>query len=324
MEDKFTTHSSLLLSGEDYFVRWVLHGEYDEQWKAWIQHHQDRQHVIEEARKIVLSISASPSTEITRQDKEELWDRIHSSIKAEAKKPAKNNLRSLLIWTVSAAAAFALLVWINNLTAHERILAHIGEQKEFLLPEQSAVTLNAGSTIMYRERSFDQDRVLRLEGEAFFKVKPGSTFKVETDYGTVTVLGTSFNVLSREGRLEVSCFSGKVKVETKANDQVIITPGQKTIHRESLSGLNSSSFTLEEEQPAWIAGRFSFENQPLSEVVAELERQYAIKVNLDAGLGEMKYTGLFEAGNLEKALSLITWPLHLKSSVKGKTVTISR
>jgi ferric-dicitrate binding protein FerR (iron transport regulator) len=324
MNDKFTTHSSLLLSGEDYFVRWVLNGEYDAQWKEWIQRHEDRQHIVEEARRIVLSIGASSVAEITGPDKAELWDRIQDSVKAEAKKPAKNNLRTMLIWTLSAAAAFALLVWINNLNAHERILAHAGEQKEILLPEQSGVTLNAGSTIMYRDKSFNQDRTLRLEGEAFFKVKPGSSFKVETDYGSVTVLGTSFNVLSREGRLEVSCFTGKVKVETKAKDQVIITPGQKAIHLESLSGLNSSSFTLAEEQPSWIAGRFSFENQPLSEVVAELERQYAIKVNLDAGLGEMKYTGLFEAGNLEKALSLITWPLHLKSSVKGKTVTISR
>lgn len=324
MEDKFTTYSSTMLAGEDYFVGWVLNGEYDAQWKDWMQNHPTRQQIVEEARRIVLAVSAAPFEEITETGKAELWGRIHNSIEAEAKKPAKNNLRSLLFWSVSAAAAFALFVWINNLTAHERILAHVGEQKEILLPEQSAVTLNAGSTIMYRDRSFEEDRVLRLEGEAFFKVKPGSTFKVETDYGTITVLGTSFNVLSREGRLEVSCFTGKVKVETKSKDEVIITPGQKTIHRETLTGLNSSSFTLEEEQPSWIAGRFSFENQPLSEVVAELERQYAIKVNLDAGLGEMKYTGLFEAGNLEKALSLITWPLHLKSAVKGKTVTISR
>ena len=67
-----------------------------------------------------------------------------------------------------------------------------------------------------------------------------------------------------------------------------------------------------------------FDNQPLSDVIEELERQYDIRVNLDAGLEDLRYTGLFEAGNLDNALSLITWPLHLKSTIKGKTVTISR
>ena len=65
-------------------------------------------------------------------------------------------------------------------------------------------------------------------------------------------------------------------------------------------------------------------NQPLVDVISELERQYDINVKLEAGLKDLKYTGLFESGNLDSALYLITWPLHLKSSTKGKTVTISR
>ena len=73
-----------------------------------------------------------------------------------------------------------------------------------------------------------------------------------------------------------------------------------------------------------MEGKFSYENQPLSEVINELERQYDIDIKLEHGLEDLKYTGLFESGDLDTALYLITWPLHLKSSTKGKKVTISR
>jgi len=230
----------------------------------------------------------------------------------------------LWIWGVTAAASLALLVCINIQTASQKVLALAGEQKEILLPEESIVSLNAGSSISFREKSFEADRVLHLDGEAFFKVNPGSTFSVKTENGTITVLGTSFNVLSRDGRFEVRCYTGKVKVETTANDHLIITPGEQAIKSEDVKPLQRDSFILIRESPEWTAGRFNFENQPLTEVVAELERQYAIKVRLDPALEELKYTGLFESGDLEKALYLITWPLHLKSTVKGNTVTLSR
>jgi hypothetical protein len=38
----------------------------------------------------------------------------------------------------------------------------------------------------------------------------------------------------------------------------------------------------------------------------------------------MNYTGLFESGDLEQALSLITWPLHLESKTEGTTITTYR
>jgi len=324
MEDRYHAYSSSILAGEESFIRWVLHGECADQWHQWISLHHDRQQTIEEARKIVLSLSGSPVATLTQTAQKELWHQIHTSITSGKQEPVKKNGRPLWVWGLAAAASLALLFWITTLTASQKVLALAGEQKEILLPEESVVSLNAGSSISFREKSFEKDRVLQLEGEAFFKVKPGSTFSVRTENGTVTVLGTSFNVLSRNGRFEVSCYTGKVKVETAEKDQLIITMGEQAIKSADAESLDRDSFTLIDASPEWTAGRFNFENQPLAEVIAELERQYAIKVKMDAGLEELTYTGLFESGDLEKALYLITWPLHLKSTVKGNTVTLSR
>ncbi len=324
MEHRYTSFSSIALAGEESFIGWVLHKHHEDQWVRWIEQHAEMHGTIDEARGIVLSISAIPTDHLTVAGKKELWNRIHTSTQSATKQPVNNKRRLLWTWGITAAAAIAFLFWINSLTTTNKIHAQAGEQKVIVLPEESNVTLNAGSTISYRDKSFEKDRILRLEGEAFFKVKPGSTFTVETDYGTVTVLGTSFNVLSRNGRFEVHCYSGKVKVENSKKEQLVITAGEKSNQNKGENTLHRSTFTPTSAAPAWTVGRFSFENQPLSEVIEELERQYAITVSLEAGLGDLKYTGVFETGDLEKALYLITWPLHLKSSTKGKEVTISR
>jgi len=324
MNEHFTSYTSITLAGEDSFIRWVRHGEGDAEWRNWIARHTEKQTTIEEARKIVLSLSGSAIGDLSPSGKAELWNRIHNSIQSGTQQRTKKNLKPLWTWGLAAAATLALFVWISNLTASDKSMANAGEKKEVVLPEESAVTLNAESSITYRDKSFNQDRKLYLEGEAFFKVQKGSTFTVHTDYGTVTVLGTSFNVIARDGRFEVTCYTGKVKVESSPKEQQIITAGESATRSKSDKKLNRSTFEVIADTPDWMEGKFSYENQPLVDVISELERQYDINVKLEAGLKDLKYTGLFESGNLDSALYLITWPLHLKSSTKGKTVTISR
>lgn len=324
MNEHFTSFTSITLAGEDSFIRWVRHGEGDAEWRNWMARHGEKQGTVEEARKIVLSLTGSVKDDLPPAAKTELWNRIHDSIQSGTQQRPSKNLRPLWTWGLAAAATLALFVWISNLTAPEKAMAKAGEKKEVLLPEESAVTLNAESSITYRDKSFSQDRNLYLQGEAFFNVQKGSTFTVQTDYGTVTVLGTSFNVIARDGRFEVACYTGKVKVESSPKDQQIITAGEIAIRNKSEKNLNRSTFDVIAPTPEWLEGKFSYKNQPLAEVIRELERQYDINVKLEPGLEELKYTGLFESGDLDTALYLITWPLHLKSSTKGKTVTISR
>jgi len=324
MEDRFATYSTIAFAAEDAFVRWVTYGENDATWMAWLSRHPHLQPKVDEARKLVLALGKVQPREMSQADHQVLWSRIETSVQAQSPQRVKHHIRTF--WTIglSAAAAIALLIWFGITTSSEKVLAHAGEQKSIVLPEESAVTLNAASTLTYRKKTFEADRVLRLNGEAFFKVKPGSTFTVETDFGNVTVLGTSFNVYSRNGRFEVRCFTGKVKVEIPGQPAVVITPGQLTYTDNDQQSLSQESFIPLKDAPEWTTGRFVFDNQPLSAVIEELERQYDINVRLESGLEDIRYTGLFENGKLDQALFLITWPLHLKSAVKGKTVTISR
>ena len=85
--------------------------------------------------------------------------------------------------------------------------------------------------------------------------------------------------------------------------------------------LIKKTFDASSASPGWIQGKFTFEDQPLSVVVDELERQYDVTVKLAPGIEDTRYTGLFESGDLEKAVNLIPWPLHLKAEISGKTIS---
>ncbi len=324
MEDRYKLLSAPELAGEDSFIRWVMHGENHLQWTQWQQTYPERESVLEEAKYIVHVMAGLQSESLDDQAKTELWNRIRSNISTEDQKTTSEKQYRILRWTLAAAAVFALLIWVNSAREVSNVMVHSGEKEQINLPEKSEVTVNAGSKVSYNRKRFPDDRDIRLEGEAFFIVKPGSEFTVITPQGTVTVIGTSFNVISRPGRFEVSCYTGKVKVEQGLKDKMEITSGERCYTDKLKEKLKLKTFDSSPIAPDWMRGKFTFEDQSLSVVVSELERQYGVKVKLTPEIKDIKYTGLFESGDLEKALSLITWPLHLKAEISGKTISISR
>ena len=324
MEDRYKILSAPELAGEDSFIRWILAGENHVQWTQWLESNPVQLSTIEEARQIVQAVADMPITALDEFSKAELWNTIRSDISAEHHKPISPKHYRLLRWSLAAAATFALVIWLSSALAVSKVIVHAGESKEVNLPEMSLVTLSADSKMSYNNRGFRIEREIRLEGEAFFRVNQGTQFTVITPQGTVTVLGTSFNVISRPGRFEVSCYTGKVRVQQGLKDKVEIVPGVKCYAEKLKEKLRVTTFDPSSASPDWTQGKFIFEDQPLSVVFDELERQYDVTVKLAPGIADLRYTGLFEAGDLEEALSLITWPRHLNAQISGKTINISR
>lgn len=305
------------LAGDDAFIRWVLNQDDHDIWSKWQQHHPEQAPVVDEAVHIVRSVAGIPVTSISSEERIALWEKINASIQQAPAQQSK--IKPLLKWVLTAAAALALVIWINTTKPHQ-FMAFYGEQQSIELPESSQVVINAGSDIKYK-RNFVSKREVKLTGEAFFEVQSGTTFTVITDKGTVTVLGTSFNVIAWPERFEVSCYTGKVRVQMDDHEGIEIAPGEKVVA--SNENLQKKSF-IADSNPSWMNGKFTFEDQPLSAVMKEFERQFGVEVTLAEGTDTIKYTGLFKKGDLAHELDGITWPLHLKAEVNGKKVTISR
>ncbi|HJW29309.1 MAG TPA: FecR family protein, partial [Saprospiraceae bacterium] len=211
MKDQYISFSALQLAGESDFIAWVTEGQHDYEWSQWLNRHPETQPVIEEGRRIVNEVTAATSFSLMPADRQAMWNGISSQLNTSTARPKQFKLISWR-WVSLAAAAIALIFWITTLNKPTTILALAGEQKEIQLPESSEVRLNAGSSVTYNGRNFTKDREIHLKGEAFFKVQHGSKFTVLTEQGSVTVLGTSFNVIAWPDRFEVSCYTGKVKV----------------------------------------------------------------------------------------------------------------
>jgi ferric-dicitrate binding protein FerR (iron transport regulator) len=187
------------------------------------------------------------------------------------------------------------------------------EKSTVELPDASTVIVNAMSEVRYSKRKWQQKRELELQGEAFFDVAKGSKFSVITSEGIVSVLGTQFNVKQRGSYFEVECFEGIVKVtsqntseQLKAGDRYRLANGQASLGK-----------TLY-QQPQWTKNVSSFDRIPIFEVIAELERQYNIEVEMDKIQTERLFTGGFVHDNLENALKSIAEPLDLEYTIEAR------
>lgn len=210
----------------------------------------------------------------------------------------------------SAAATIALLLGIWHLWTRKpmsEVIAENGHHTEYQLPDGSHVTMNAESKIVFKKNSFTNERMLTLEGEAFFSVKKGKSFVVNTKFADVKVLGTSFNVFARDNAFKVSCLTGRVAVSSGENE-VIITPG------ESAAFTNGQLTKFEDKNiktiANWRIGEFNYENAPLSSVLSEIERQFNVKFET-ANMPEKYFTGSFTNKNLVNALDIVCIPLGL-------------
>ena len=144
----------------------------------------------------------------------------------------KKKKRIIPLWSYAAAASIALVFFVYTLYfsgGETTYTTQLAEKTQFELPDGSQVDLNADSEVTFTKSDWSENRSLNLSGEAYFKVKKGSTFTVATSQGNVSVLGTQFVVNSRKNLYNVICYEGKVLVVTQAKDSIVLTQGMAYI-----------------------------------------------------------------------------------------------
>ena len=212
-------------------------------------------------------------------------------------------------------AAIVIMVLLGYLMffqdAVTSIETEIAQKTELSLPDQSAVVLNAASTITYIEKQWDKQRQVKLTGEAYFKVAKGARFEVETTAGIVSVLGTQFNVKVRDNYFEVICYEGLVAVKS----------GQKSVElpaNHSFRIINKKVSTenkLIESAPSWLNHESSFTSVPYEQVIREFERQYNVFITtIKVDLNQL-FSGRFTHNDISLALKSISLPLNLRYEI---------
>ncbi|WP_299158237.1 FecR family protein [uncultured Tenacibaculum sp.] len=223
-------------------------------------------------------------------------------------------------WYSIAASIALLLGGYFGLYSTKNYTTPIGEQLAIILPDGSEVQLNANSSLSHKRFFWNNKRQLNLDGEAYFEVKKGSDFKVITNYGNVTVLGTKFNVKSRKHIFELNCFEGKVKFEQKntTNKKILNANDKIIIEKEIISELKTQF-----NKPNWIKGISLFKDRPLQDILNELSSMYNISFKTENIDTSQRFSGSFIHNNLENALKTTLTPMGIVYTLSEDKTIVS-
>jgi len=236
---------------------------------------------------------------------------LNKETKVIKMRPAQYLMRIAAAVTVLFAATYFYITSLN-----ETFSTEYAQRTEIVLPDASEVLLNAESELSYSERKWDSERTLSLEGEAFFKVAKGKKFTVTTDLGTVSVLGTQFNVESRKGFFEVTCYEGLVSVNYQGKEE-------KLPAGTSFLVVNNNVVLTEaplSSEPSWVNNESSFKSIPLSYVLNEFQRQFNVKVETKNVDLTQLFTGTFSNTNINLALQSISTPSQISYTLEKNKV----
>ena len=200
--------------------------------------------------------------------------------------------------------------------------ARMGENNSLELPDGSTIILNSDSQMKFSKKFNISNRTIYLRGEAYFDIKKGGfPFIVNTDYATITVLGTSFNVRSREDGFELGVNSGVVSVSNEITSTDLLK-GQ-LIHLKSDLYTDLNPQKSYSNYPDWVNKKFYCEKTTLRELSSEIERRFNIKIKFSKPeLRKLTVTGIIDAPNLNTVLRTISLLTQHEFKLDGDLCTI--
>lgn len=269
-------------------------------------------------------------------DKKEMWQNIseHTYLK-------KYKRKSGMFWMYGVAASLLLIagVLLYKYNTLEKSIVYIvctGNQDKNILAlnDGTKVKLGAGSKLTYPGEFPSDERIVQLEGQAFFDVAKDSErpFSVEISNVIVTALGTSFEVFhdKHNNTIETILLSGEIKVEyqdsiSEESKSEVVYPNQKL----TVSLENGEVNIQTENADKYSAWRnyngLDFTDEKLSVIIPRLEYWYGCQIVYDKDeIFDERFTFKIKNESLDRILNLIyqTASIGYKKDADGSVYTL--
>ena len=197
-------------------------------------------------------------------------------------------------------------------------------EKVISLSDGSKIYLNAGSKLSFSKDYDSKSRKVSLYGEAYFDVKKGiNPFIISTEYAEITVIGTKFNVRSRDDGFEVGVNEGAVKVKNNLQSMEISQGKQIDINPKYPETFAASKTT--DFYPGWKNNKLICDNRSLLKICDELERIYNVKINFqNESQKNIRISGIINLNpsNLESVLSSISLLSKREFKLRGDSYIV--
>lgn len=194
------------------------------------------------------------------------------------------------------------------------------------LGDGTKVWLNSKSKIKYPISFLGEERRVELEGEAYFEVSRDvdKPFYVMANGAVIEVLGTSFNIKAYPSDRSVltTLVEGKVSMNT-SDASVILNPNEQGVF-DVLQGKLAKREVDVELYMGWKNGRFVFDNQPLSEIMASLDKWYGLEIIYEIeSIKHLPFSGNIKRyENLNKTLDMLEKTQEIKFRKEGNRLYI--
>lgn len=257
------------------------------------------------------------------RDDQDLAHLKRSDLRAQVgRSPWLRKMRSVAAAAVVALVAGGAYLYLQQVgPVVGSYASETGKRRELVLDDGTKVVLNIGSEIA-TSYSRNQRDVVLVRGEANFDVAHDKArpFVVRAGEGSVTALGTRFQVRRDEQRVLITLLHGSIRVRTPRGSQTLL-PDEQAI----LSG--SGAITVASIDPAgalgWMEGRLRFRDTPLSEVVFQANRYSDQKLLIaDQSVSSIKLSGNFMAGDSASIASAVELILPVKVVRKGEDLLL--
>lgn len=275
--------------------------------------------LIEEAAAFVHTLQFQPQT-LPSTEIDLAWEQLEDRIAT----PQVNMSRRLWIRRVAAAitvllvstSAFFIFTKKSNKTIVKS--TDFGEQLAWSLQDESSVQLNANSELSYlNEWEEGKSRKVKLNGQAFFDVQSlpsKANFEVETDYFTIEVLGTQFDVVSRDDKASVVLKEGSITVHfSKAQNVVVkgqvISTNKLTMKPNDYLRQEGEQYILSnvnaERKISWTTKKFYLDTATYDELLSIFRDTYGYKVINPKDFNFENLNGTLPLDNLKGAISAL-------------------
>ncbi|RYY36680.1 MAG: DUF4974 domain-containing protein [Sphingobacteriaceae bacterium] len=274
---------------------------------------------------------------VNRQpDVEKAWAGVKGKIENRNKKIFTIKKQRWLAYTAACLLVvfsgwFGYTKLFNRPVELETISNANGKKSKIVLPDGSVVYLSGGSNIKFSKVFTERERIVQLDGEAFFDVAHNvqRPFLVKSGDITTVVMGTSFNVnaYTTTKKVMVTVRTGKVGVMAAVNgkqqlvkyllpDEQISINTQNGIY--AFNKINAAGTT------SWINNELNYYNTSLKDIAASLEYHYGVNIEFtEPELGNVKLTVNFSNAPVHEVAETLSEISGLACTQKGNHIFIS-
>lgn len=199
-----------------------------------------------------------------------------------------------------------------------------GVKGDIVLPDGTKVKLNSGSELKIAD-DFPEKRRAILNGEGYFEVKADKEhpFYITTPQDiTIRVTGTVFNLCCYTDQKDIRLNLEEGSVDIVRDDRTIYTMDRPEDIR-VLDGQIRHTEGKVEETTAWTEGRLVFDNTPMDEVIARIERWYGVRIYVkNPSIYEQTFTGDFNSESVGRIFDLMKITNGIRCTIDKNEIII--